>query len=283
MKLDVLVEERFDRPIDEVWRAITDAGQLARWLMENDFEPRVGHKFTLREAPTAEWRGWMECEVLELEPPRRMVWSWHGGMKGETASRVTFELVAAEGGTRLVLRHEGEAEAARRDALGSGWSRRLGALRHVVGPDYARRMAFGSSCERVFDALATLEGLRGWWTPLVSGSPESGGDLRFDFEGMDEHIVMHVERASRPSSVSWTCVVHTSLEDWAGTRVLFELAPRGPGGCDLTFRHVGLTRALECFDDCKLGWDHFLASLFAYVDRGKGMPFTGGEGGEGSE
>ncbi len=40
----------------------------------------------------------------------------------------------------------------------------------------------------VFAAVTTLEGLRGWWTTLVKGSPASGGELRFDFEGVDEHI-----------------------------------------------------------------------------------------------
>jgi uncharacterized protein YndB with AHSA1/START domain len=280
MKLDLRVDEMFEQPIDAVWRALTDPERLARWLMENDFEPRVGHKFTLREAPTAQWRGWMECQVLELDPPRRMVWSWSSGMQGETTTRVTFELRPEGRGTHLVLRHDGDADATRRESLGGGWKRRLGALRHVLGPDYARRIAFRMPCERVFDAVATLEGLRGWWTPLVQGTPTAGGDVRFDFEGMEEHIVMHVERAARPSSVEWTCVVHTSLEDWAGTRVLFEMAPRGPGGCDLTFRHLGLTPALDCFDDCELGWEHFLGSLVAYVDHGEGRPFTAGEADE---
>ncbi|MDB5213239.1 MAG: Activator of Hsp90 ATPase 1 family protein [Myxococcaceae bacterium] len=277
MKLDLELEEVFDQPVETVWRAITDPARLARWLMQNDFEPRVGHRFTLREAPTAQWRGWMQCEVLELDPPRRMVWSWDGGMDGETTTRVTFEVRPEGRGARLVLRHQGEADATRRDALGGGWKRRIGVIRHVIGPDYARRVAFGASCERVFDAIATLDGLRGWWTPLVSGSPSTGGDVRFEFRGMDEHIVMHVERASRPSVVEWSCVEHASLDDWKGTRVLFELAPRGPGGCDLTFRHVGLTRELECFEDCELGWEHFLASIVAYVESGVGMPFTGDE------
>jgi uncharacterized protein YndB with AHSA1/START domain len=277
MMLDIRIDELFDQPIETVWRALTDPDRLARWLMKNDFEPRLGHKFTLREAPTAQWRGFMECEVLELDPPRRMVWSWSSGMDGESTTRVTFELRPEGDGTHLLLRHDGEANEARRDSLGGGWERRLGALRQVLGPDYARRVAFGSPCERVFDAVATLEGLRGWWTPLVHGSPLAGGDLRFDFEGMVEHIDMHVERATRPSSVVWACVRHTSLEDWAGTQVHFDVAPRGPGGSELTFRHVGLTKELECYDDCKLGWDHFLGSLVAWVEHGTGAPFTGAE------
>jgi uncharacterized protein YndB with AHSA1/START domain len=273
MKLNLQFDEVFDHPVDALWRAITDRRILGRWLMENDFEPRVGHAFTLRDPPTADWRGKVACTVLELDPPWRMVWSWNGGMDGETETRVVFELSSESAGTRLVFRHEGEAAPSRSDALGNGWTRRLAILRAVLEPAYARRVAFGSAPERVFDAVATLDGLRQWWTPRVTGSASAGGDLRFEFEGLEEHVVMHVDRMERSSSVHWTCVEHTRLEDWKGTRVLFDLAPRGPGGCDLTFRHVGLTPALDCYEQCDRGWDHFLASLVAYVDQGEGSPF----------
>jgi uncharacterized protein YndB with AHSA1/START domain len=273
MRLDLQLDELFERPIDAVWRAVTDPRMLARWLMDNDFEPRLGHEFTLRDPPTATWRGWIACRVLEIDPPRRMVWSWDGGMEGEVTTRVVFELHPEGSGTRLVLRHEGEATSERLASLGAGWTRKLAILRHVLGSHYARRVAFGAPRERVFDALATLSGLRGWWTPIVSGSAATGGVLRFAFDGLDEHIVMRVDGAKRPSSVHWSCVVHTRLHDWKDTKVTFDLAARGPEGCELSFQHVGLTPQLDCYADCERGWDHFLASLIACVERGKGTPF----------
>jgi hypothetical protein len=35
----------------------------------------------------------------------------------------------------------------------------------------------------------------------------------------------------------------------------------------------GLTPKLECFVDCKNGWDHFLPSLRQFVDTGVGNPW----------
>ena len=32
--------------------------------------------------------------------------------------------------------------------------------------------------EEAFAAISTLDGLRGWWTAIVTGSPEPGGELR---------------------------------------------------------------------------------------------------------
>jgi uncharacterized protein YndB with AHSA1/START domain len=273
MRIDLRFDEDFPHPIDAVWRAVTDRRVLARWLMDNDFEPRAGHKFKLRDPGTPSWRGWVDCEVLEIDPPRRMVWSWDGGSPGEGVTRVVFELHPAGTGTRLVFRHEGDITPEQGEALRGGWGRKMRNLRATLGPDYARRVAFGVSPEQVFDAITTLEGLRGWWTTLVTGSAVAGGEFKLEFEGLDEHIMMRVDKAVRPSSVHWTCVEHTELDDWNGTRIQFDLAPHGPGRCELGFRHVGLRPALECYETCEQGWDHFLASLGAYVMEGEGTPF----------
>jgi uncharacterized protein YndB with AHSA1/START domain len=130
-----------------------------------------------------------------------------------------------------------------------------------------------ASPHKVFAALTTLNGLRGWWTTLVSGSGRAGGELRFEFEGMNEHITMAVDLATRPGRVEWSCVEHTELEEWAGSKVIFEISPHGSGDTHLRFEHAGLTPKLACFDDCKRGWDYFMASLQSYVERGRGTPF----------
>lgn len=138
---------------------------------------------------------------------------------------------------------------------------------------YTKQIRIQVSREHVFAALATLKGLRGWWTSIVAGKATSGGELRFGFAGLEEYIIMRVVQCKRPSSVYWSCVVHTSLPEWKATQPRFDLVRESPGSCRLDFQHIGLTPQLECFDDCRLGWDHFLASLIAYVEQGAGMPY----------
>lgn len=282
MKLDLRFEELFDKPLVVVWRAITDARLLARWLMENDFVPRVGHKFKLRDPPTPRWRGWVDCEVLELDAPHRMVWSWNGGAEGEETSRLYFELTETGSRTRLVLRHAVEAGTPQLEAMKMGWTRKVAALMRALGPDYARRVAFAASKERVFDAIATVAGIRAWWTPLVNGSTDVGESIRLEFAGLDEHIIMRFDEVRRPDAVSWTCVEHTALPDWTGTKPTFWLVERDSmqcipeKACELVFRHVGLTPELACYASCELGWDRFLESLVLYVERGAGEPFEKG-------
>ena len=145
--------------------------------------------------------------------------------------------------------------------------------RAVDDRDYARTLTVEVPSERLFDAIATLEGLRGWWTPLAKGSDAPGGAIRLEFEGLDEHIDLRVSASRRPAEVEWSIIEHTALEDWAGTKVRFELTPRGPKTTALSFRHVGLSPKLDCFDQCEAGWDHFLGSLTSLVEHGRGEPF----------
>ena len=138
--------------------------------------------------------------------------------------------------------------------------------------DYACRLAVAAPAARLLAALTTREGLRGWWTPRVSGRGDAGGELRFAFDGVDETIRMRVVRAE-PSGVTWTCLEHSGLPDWRGTHLDFAIRAGDENSCTLDFCHRGLTPAFDCYEDCALGWSHFLASLLAYVERGRGAPF----------
>ena len=133
---------------------------------------------------------------------------------------------------------------------------------------YARELTIDAARERVFDAIATLDGPRHWWTTIVTGSAAVGGELRFGFAGLDEQIVMRVDDVRPPFAVGWSCAAHTRDEEWTGTEMRFELADCGPDACRLDFRHAGISRGLVAD-----GWDRFLASLAAYAEGGAGHPF----------
>jgi uncharacterized protein YndB with AHSA1/START domain len=129
MRLDLTLTEHFKAPVQTVWLAITDRQMLARWLMENDFEPRLGARFALwRAEPLSGWRGRVECEVIELEPPTRMVWSWSDGPGEAMTSRVIFELQEEGTGTRLTLRHIGDTGDAMAEMIRERWPIKLQAL-----------------------------------------------------------------------------------------------------------------------------------------------------------
>ena len=141
----IVLEVTYPHPIERVWRALTDSGALAAWLMPNDFQPRVGHHFTFRSEPQEGWSGVVHCEVVTLEPPHRVAYTWNGG-DGSLDTLVTFSLSPENGGTRLRLEHTGFASGGPagitiRDILASGWDSHL--LRQQLPALLARMAAEG--------------------------------------------------------------------------------------------------------------------------------------------
>lgn len=106
MSRAIALEQDYPYPPARVWRALTDSKALAGWLMPNDFVPRVGHKFRFDVGPQRGWRGFVDCEVLEADEPRRLSYTWQGDAK-QPPTVVTWTLEPIPGGTRLRLRHSG--------------------------------------------------------------------------------------------------------------------------------------------------------------------------------
>lgn len=99
----IIVEQIFDKPVNDVWKAITDVDQMKLWFFENipDFKAEVGFKTQFNvEAPSRDFMHlWTISEVI---PNRKIVCNWkYEGLQG--SSFVTFELFEKEEQTKLVL------------------------------------------------------------------------------------------------------------------------------------------------------------------------------------
>lgn len=143
----------------------------------------------------------------------------------------------------------------------------------TANDDYANQVHLSASPERVFEILTTAAGFAAWWAP-ATGSAAEGGELRITFDGIEDPLVLRVKQAARPSTVIWDIESCAFLPDWVGTTPAFTLSAADTGGCDLSFRHEGLSPRLECYDMCRTGWDQYLPSLGAYIDSGTGNPFS---------
>ena len=94
----------------------------------------------------------------------------------------------------------------------------------------------------VYNAIATTEGVTGWWTK-TSGNPETGGDLEFSFDG-----------------------------EWLGTRICFDLVEQ-EHQVIVNFQHTDWKAATEMLAHCSTKWAVFLLSLKEYLETGTGQPF----------
>jgi len=129
----VTVEREMPCAPEKLWRALTRQHLVEEWLMKNDFQPEVGHRFKLR----GEWGGVLDCEVLEVEPNRRLSYTWnyaHDDAAYDLRSVVTLTLTPTGKGTHLRMEQSG-FRPEQRQAFGGarqGWEGFLGALATVL-------------------------------------------------------------------------------------------------------------------------------------------------------
>jgi uncharacterized protein YndB with AHSA1/START domain len=125
MTRDLHFEMTYPHPIEHVWQALTNNDAMAQWLMPNDFLPVVGHRFQFHTKPAPGFDGIVRCEVLEVSPPGRLVYTWTGG---GVDTRLIWTLKQVAEGTSLTLDHtgfEGLRGMLVSSILGKGWNSKI--------------------------------------------------------------------------------------------------------------------------------------------------------------
>jgi len=140
--------------------------------------------------------------------------------------------------------------------------------------DILHRVGIKASADEVYKALATRDGLAGWWTTNTQGDSNSklGGVIKFRFSADGREIggfdtkVLELRPAER---VLWEVI--DGPAEWIGTKVSFELKQDGDYAIVL-FKHAGWKEPVEFMHHCSTKWATFLMSLKALVETGKGAP-----------
>ena len=139
---DIVVDEIFPHAPETIWKALTTGALIARWLMEaHGFAPVVGNRFTYKTTPAGAWDGTIRCEILEVVPNQRLVYSWQGGHEANVGygskldTLVTWTLARVENGTRVRVGHSGfvlpRTDTAYRN-MSDGWRKVVPRLRETA-------------------------------------------------------------------------------------------------------------------------------------------------------
>jgi uncharacterized protein YndB with AHSA1/START domain len=117
------------RPVEHVWRILTDEASVPNWLGCMRYKRELGHVFYMQQdrakAAADDIAGATHCEILALEAPSLFKFSWF--LPGFPPTFVSFRLEATGNTTRVLFEHEGwdqfPAEQIKpiRDMLDGGW------------------------------------------------------------------------------------------------------------------------------------------------------------------
>ena len=131
----LVVEREMPHPPEKIWRALTEGPLMEEWLMKNDFQPIVGHRFTFRATPMPNWNGVTECEVLAVQPYQRLSYSWgsSGNEAGGLQTVVTWTLTPTKDGVLVRMEQSGFSADGENYYRGAsyGWQKFIGGLEGV--------------------------------------------------------------------------------------------------------------------------------------------------------
>ena len=123
---------------------------------------------------------------------------------------------------------------------------------------------------KVYDAIATREGLAAWWSTKVDGGEKKGSTIKFTFLG-DFHPDMLVTRLDEAQAVGWTCT--GGHAHWQDNTFLFELRESSKGTSLRFTQTYARELDLDVYGTYNFNWGFYLDSLAMLVEKGKGKPF----------
>ena len=138
--------------------------------------------------------------------------------------------------------------------------------------DILHRIGIKAPLAKVYEAVATREGLAGWWTNDTRGVSKVGEVLNFHFMSGGQEIGrfdMKVLELVPNQRVLWQVV--GGVDEWIGTKISFDLKVEGEYVVVL-FKHADWKEPSEGMHHCSTKWAIFMMSLKTLCETGKGKP-----------
>lgn len=139
--------------------------------------------------------------------------------------------------------------------------------------DIIHRIGIKAPAAKVYEAVATVPGVAGWWTRETTGTAQRGGRVNVRFRGGDGKEIGQMDfemtRLKPSREVHWRIL--DGPEEWVGTDVTFQLTQEGDTTV-LIFGHRNWKEPVEFMAHCSMKWAVFLLSLRELVETGTGKP-----------
>jgi uncharacterized protein YndB with AHSA1/START domain len=140
--------------------------------------------------------------------------------------------------------------------------------------NFTTSFVVSQSPEKVF---AAINNVRGWWSGEIEGHTDKLG-AEFTYTVPDMHLSRQkITKLVPGKKVVWH-VTDARLDfvedktEWKGTDIVFEIGKKG-GQTEVSFTHVGLAPACDCYDGCSNGWSLLVnGNLRKLIATGKPQP-----------
>ena len=118
--------------------------------------------------------------------------------------------------------------------------------------------------EKVYAALSTQAGLRGWWTLDATADEKVGGKAEFGFDNRQTIFRMNIEKLEPGKQVVWSC--HGEQPEWIGTILTWDIRREG-NITMLRFTQGGWKSMSEMYAMCNSSWGELVHRLRDYAEE----------------
>ncbi|MBK5446246.1 MULTISPECIES: SRPBCC family protein [unclassified Peribacillus] len=99
------------------------------------------------------------------------------------------------------------------------------------------QIMINAPAEKVYEAITTTEGFKGWWTTDAKAGPQVGSIAEFGFYNRKAIFPMHIDQLEPGKLVVWTA--QHDMPGWKGTKIRFDLNVNENGVTIVDFNHSG--------------------------------------------
>lgn len=132
------------------------------------------------------------------------------------------------------------------------------------------RVPVAAEAEPVYRALATEEGVRGWWSSRTQGPAGVDSEMKVAFPDAPTTFDFRVTEDSSGKRVGWRCLA--GPPEWVGTDLSFDI-DEGDEGVSVLFTHDGWQTTEESFPFIAYSWAQILPRLKSLAETGKSDPY----------
>lgn len=133
------------------------------------------------------------------------------------------------------------------------------------------QIAINASTKAVFDAITTVEGLKGWYAKDVKGLPGKGGEFTLSFTRHEGPFHWTVANVATDTEIHWQCKEGPGRA--AGTKASFRVSGGGNDKTVIDFEHDGFEDTDEKITICNTLWGGLMTHLKKYAETDKPDPF----------
>lgn len=130
------------------------------------------------------------------------------------------------------------------------------------------------------EAIEKISQVGAWWAVNFKGNARNLHDQFTVHFARTTWSLMEIVEAEPGRRIVWNVVdcflpIFKDPYLWKGNHITWEITNDG-AHTHITMTHVGLVPGVECYEDCRKGWNFYVGeSLFKLLTEGKGLPGTG--------